>query len=519
MSNFCRFVSAFFLAVALLGCGQAYANNLKISGVEAVVFGTSDAVGMIQFNISWENSWKDATNNDAAWVFLKYSTDDGATWSHAKMYGSGTNPTYFSTGSGTSIDIVVPSDKAGCFIQRSSNGAGTLSTSGVRIVWNYGIDGVTAPSIFSKNLKIKLFAIEMVYVPTGNFYLGDGDGADESPWAFHVTDNNYCQITSGSTANITEDAADSIGDISSSPVTVNGTTGLSGNANWPVGYQAFYLMKYEITEGQWTDFFNTLSTAAKTNRDITGPFGKNSDSTIGRNSVSWTSGDATTSYPDRACTIIGWPDIAAFADWAALRPATEFEYEKAARGPSTPVLGEYAWGNASYTTADEFSGAEDGTETIATSGANTNLNSGGFTGGDDANSGPIRVGIFATGSSTRAQSGAGYYGNMELTGNLLECYIAISSSIGRAFEGTHGDGALTSTSGYEGNATNADWPGIDQISARGVTSAGTAPGGLSIRGGSYGSGLFSATISNRELTPLNIADRLGVLGGRLARTA
>ena len=45
--------------------------------------------------------------------------------------------------------------------------------------------------------------------------------------------------------------------------------------------------------------------------------------------------------------MLSWPDLCAYADWAALRPMTELEYEKACRGPNNPVLGEYAWGNTS----------------------------------------------------------------------------------------------------------------------------------------------------------------------------
>ena len=36
-------------------------------------------------------------------------------------------------------------------------------------------------------------------------------------------------------------------------------------------------------------------------------------------------------------TYISWPDLLAYADWAALRPITELEYEKAARGVDVQV--------------------------------------------------------------------------------------------------------------------------------------------------------------------------------------
>jgi hypothetical protein len=92
-------------------------------------------------------------------------------------------------------------------------------------------------------------------------------------------------------------------------------------------------MKYEITEGLWIAFFNTLTGTQKSTRDITAASGKNSDAVTNRNTIAWSSGDATTTNEDRACSYLSWMDGAAFADWAALRPFTELEFEKIQRGP------------------------------------------------------------------------------------------------------------------------------------------------------------------------------------------
>ncbi|MFN9916944.1 MAG: hypothetical protein ACK53L_30425, partial [Pirellulaceae bacterium] len=92
--------------------------------------------------------------------------------------------------------------------------------------------------------------------------------------------------------------------------------------------------------------------------DITDATGKNTDSLSSRNSVSWTSGDAT--LPDRgggatytgvAMNFISWADVTAYLDWSGLRPMSELEYEKAGRGPNAAVAGEYAWGSTSLTNA------------------------------------------------------------------------------------------------------------------------------------------------------------------------
>ena len=101
---------------------SAYANNISVTNAALGSQNTTTDTEVIQFDISWENSWRDSTNYDAAWVFVKYSTDSGTTWSHATLKTSGTNPADTNIGSGTGIQIIVPTDKKGAFIQRSATG-------------------------------------------------------------------------------------------------------------------------------------------------------------------------------------------------------------------------------------------------------------------------------------------------------------------------------------------------------------------------------------------------------------
>ncbi len=305
-------------------------------------------------------------------------------------------------------------------------------------------------------------------------------------------------------------------------------------------------MKYELTEGQWVAFFNTLSLSQKVNRDITSSVegGKNSDLIVNRNTISWDDASATslaeTSRPDRPVSYVSWPDLLAYADWAGLRPITEMEYEKVSRGVDVlPVANEYVWGTGSYDTAQ--SGEiypsnidEDGTEQIFDGNANINRNNLGWSSGDGRNggeaqgqSGPLRVGIFAESSTSRVTSGAGYYGNMELSGNLSEMIVTVGRTQGRQFRGTHGDGLLSSAVGYEGNATNTDWSGINTSdSSRGVTGS----IGSGYRGGDFAASSASyLQVSSRYFAvkdpdTLGYSQRydasLGIFqGGRLARTA
>jgi hypothetical protein len=78
------------------------------------------------------------------------------------------------------------------------------------------------------------------------------------------------------------------------------------------------------------------------------------------------------------------------------------------------------------------------------------------TGHQTAHNAPLRAGIFATDSSDRVNSGASYYGIMELSGSMTERIVTLGNAYGRKFKGTHGNGYLNSL----GNADNTDWPGI-----------------------------------------------------------
>ena len=200
---------------------------------------------------------------------------------------------------------------------------------------------------------------------------------------------------------------------------------------------------------------------------------------------------------------------------------TELEFEKVARGPLLPVSGEFAWGTTTITAAAALSGSsEDGSETVTTTGANAHYNNTILTGGDAGNGaqyaiGPLRVGIFAADASGRESAGAGYYGVMELSGNVWERVVTIGNATGRLFDGGHGDGALSSTSGYEGNADVSTWPGMDATASRGVTGA----AGSGFRGGSWSDEIIGRlSISDRNDAANTDAAAYNNAGGRGVRT-
>jgi formylglycine-generating enzyme required for sulfatase activity len=268
----------------------------------------------------------------------------------------------------------------------------------------------------------------------------------------------------------------------------NNATAKTLPAAFPKGYNAVYCMKYEISQGQWVNFFNMLTGPQKANHNLTlgalNVNGKNSQAEVNRNTFSWAGGvsDASItnstglSISDRACNFLSWADGAAYADWAGLRPMTELEFEKACRGPLTPVANEYAWGSTAVTDITGFSGTDgSGTETASPANANCNY-------GNNGIFGPVRCGIYATGSSDRIAAGATYWGIMEMSGNLWERPVTVGNTLGRAFTGALGDGKLDA-SGY----ANADyWPG-------------TGANGAGFRGGDWNTTTVHLRSSDRYI--------------------
>ena len=542
--KFSGFIS-FFLFLSLISV-PAFANGLSITNPELVDNVPASDTSDFEFDITWNNSWRDNENYDAVWVFVKYCTsgctavDGSAVWSHATLKTSGTNPSGVSRGSGTLIDVVVGQDKKGAFIQRTGGGIGTVTTTNISLVWDYATDGVSDATAVATTTYIKVFGIEMVYIPEGGFWLGD---AADGTALTTVANFEYGGAATSLPGIVSSEGLLNFGTTATTfyyNTEQNANDGASGvifslPAVFPKGFQAFYMMKYEITEGQWIDFFNTLSPAnAQTNRDITNNTngGKNSDyaTVANRNTIAWTAGGlATSAKPDRAMGYLGWPDLAAYLDWAAIRPMTELEFEKAARGPTYPVATEYAWGSTAATNcAAAGQGATlDGTETCSTGSSNitaANITFSGSSNAADNTTGPTRVGLYAKSTSvTRVDSGASYYGVMDLSGNVYEMVVTVGEVAGRTFAGTNGDGTLVTGSGsalYDGNATN-DWPGISTTLSQGISVA-AAASGAGVRGGAYSIALATPSelrVSNRANANIRPVGRMATRGGRGVRTA
>jgi hypothetical protein len=451
----------------------------------------------VKFDISWNYSWRQSNlpgNWDAMWVFVKFRKNKGQ-WQQMTFTDTGhTAPAGATIDIGlrdpTSVYNISTNRGVGAFIYKSSNGFGSNTFNGVKLVWPYTQDGVQQ----GDPIDIQLHAIHMVYVPSGTFEVGDNN----------TSTNSFKQQSSNNPVSIS----------SENEITVyEGATAYTVPAAFPKGHNDFYIMRHELNQEQWRNFFNSLPTTgnARTNRDITGSAGKNSDALTDRNNMSWDSSNQSSvaTIPDRdppniatycgvAANYLNWEDLTAYLDWAGLRPMSELEFEKAARGPTAAVSGEYAWGSASGTNASGITSSGRGGEVPSNGGANVNWSGGA--------GGPLRNGSFASlnyGLASRANAGGSYYGALELSGNVWERAVTVANSAGRAFTGAHGDGAVDT----DGRADVSNWP------------APTTAAGSGLRGGSWNAASTAARVSDRSSAATAATSRTSDYGGRGVRTA
>jgi|GEM_PF-297449 len=510
--------SLHFLITLLLLTGALYfqtpavhANALVISNTSLTGQNTGNGTWQVRFNITWQNSWRDNINWDGVWLFCKYRVGTGP-WLHATLSPSG-----HMTGSGTPIQLQASCDRKGAFITRRDLGSGTVTTTQIEMRWHYAADGVSN----SATPDINIYGMEMVYIPTGPFTIGDGNGVNSSSSSSFFAVAQHLPYTiddlmspnisaSGNMANANSNPVNNIRIDGDNGIDIN-LDGIADSANFPTGFLGFYIMKYRVTQGQYVDFLNSLDYTQQTNRvnsttNVVGASAADGSSPTTnpiRNTIvvqvagvnPSTPRVYSTARPDRVNNYINAPDALAYLDWACLRPMTELEYEKSCRGPLAPTVSDRVWGNNnSLNSSITLVGTENGTETY--SGGNLWGSSGTSSiSQGDGGSGPVRVGLYATPSSFNPPtSGNSYYGVVNLGDNGSEHFVTVGNVAGRSFTGILGDGILNSN----GHADPGAWPGANgNTSTTTINAFANTSGCTSYAGMAYNN---ENTISSRALT-------------------
>ena len=483
--KFLRGVLSVGAAVVAMGVGDCARGN-AVAVTNLALLNASNGFAEVHFDLSWSNSWYTSWTDNGGATFV---TNWDAVWVQAKQRVSGGDwgPVYFATSNNfitgnyaISVGTNGGGTNVGAMIYRTVPGIGGVSLTNIILNWSYASGGLYG----TNQVDVALFATEMVYIPDGAFYVGDGTpgGGGGQFYAWPSTNQPFL---------ITNENAIALGATTGGMNWISSgydgvAAGTLSNA-FPKGFHGFYSMKYEISQQQYADFLNHISAGRALNRYI-GNFG------TARQSITFTNGAYVALAPDRAANYIGWDDLCIYLDWAGLRPLTELEFEKMCRGFKAPVIGELSFGDITpvYATSSFIGTDGSGTETVATASANIIGNSAGVPG-------PLRVGIFATNGSTRVSSGAGYFGNMELSGNVSEQCVSAGDIVGRSFNGENGDGNPA--------LQPASWPPL----------VGTGVG-TGMRGGGFNDSLVWYQTSYRYYGDY-LPARSSYIGGRGGRTA
>lgn len=486
------------IVCAMIHCA-AFSNNLQLGAPSLSGNRT------LSFNVYWENSWNltgisDPGNHDAVWIFVKYR-EGNSEWKHLGL-------SYLSADHASSdpvVSVKAVTDGKGVFIDRTGSSTGTSMAE---------ITLKLLDPLLPGNYEFRVFGIEMVYIPEGEFYLGDSISINtfrkgNSPSPYFVGSEDAIVRGTGPTHIYNGGTYSPAADIP---------------ASYPKGYDAFYCMKYEITQQQWVDFLNTLTydqqatrtaippdappgtiamTSANAHRTgivvvTTGLFGN--PSVYGMDASNDTIFNGPGDGGTRSCNFMSWADLAAYLDWAALRPMTEFEFEKVCRGPAYPVAREFAWATPGITDANTL--RDDGTEyeaSVDTIPAGNGIGNHGYAGPQ----GPLRAGFAGSDTSDRLTIGASYYGVLEMSGNLWEQCINVTST-GLQFQRNNGDGTISAT----GSANTPTWPANTAV-------------GAGVRGGAWNSGISTLyrdlAVSDRYYAGQAPTPRKNTTGGRGVR--
>lgn len=181
------------------GTGQFQSGTVISSITSATVFEVSlspstplsGGATVIEAERIWEHCWLNNSGHDKGSIAGSGSLQVGLQ-DEAAAFNASSNPAL------------------GAFFYRSGNGSGQFSTTGAKLRWNYGQQGIRDQDI----VDVKVFAVEMVHVPTGAFDVdtalhyantvllidGDGSNAGQNNTFLDGSSNNATVTRFGNTS-------------------------------------------------------------------------------------------------------------------------------------------------------------------------------------------------------------------------------------------------------------------------------------------------------------------------------
>ena len=287
---------------------QSDQTGIHISQVESQTFDFPNRYYNI--TVEWKNGWRNEKNHDAAWVFLKSLDESGYT--HIPILPGSERMLWKEREDMPDATIDVADDGRGMFIYASDEYRGDLK---YRV--QVKID-TSAVDIRELTRKTEAYGIEMVYIPEGGFTLGDPDTTALNFYSFYKSgpDGSYDGLYEIESENEPIRVGADEGHLyyRSNSAQYRGDQEGPIPSTFPKGVDPFYMMKYEVSQGDYVAFLNTLTAQ---NASIRYPAGAKDYRELG-GTIRLEDGEFVADRPDQRMMYWHWDDMMAYADWAAL---------------------------------------------------------------------------------------------------------------------------------------------------------------------------------------------------------
>jgi hypothetical protein len=403
-------------SISLLCIAPARASDLTVELRPSAAAAPRAEVELV---VKWRNAWSDERSHDAVWLVVR--DRNRALAPIVKLKPTGAR----SLDGGTrAAQIAVSADGVGAFV-RPVPAAASDRLDAVELRLALALAEPAAGLLAAAGL-------EMVFIPAGAFEAGDADPKARELSSFYRAAEPGVPPTRFEVHDEREIAvADSAGALwyeSGRHPEYRGDQRGPIPAHYPKGTRAFYVMKREFHQSDYAEFLNAMTPEARARRRFVP---RTEDKEVETSSLVERDGRIVAIAPRRPLNFVTWDDSCALLDWCGLRPMSELEFEKAARGPRAPMPLDFPWGTADASAVKRRVERSRDLRHAATA--------------DEA----------VVDEARRVAVGASYYGVLDLAGSVWERVVSAGHPIGRAFRGTHGDGQLDAATG---NASNEDWP-------------------------------------------------------------
>ena len=132
----------------------------------------------VPVTVSWNNSWRNAKNHDAVWLFPKVR--GAAPWRHAAIQA-------IAPGAGAAVACEIPPDRVGAFCSPAAQHRGNVTAA---LTITLDLAAISERERTAAQLEARVLGIEMVHIPAGPFSLGNPDPRSAERASFYRSGPN-----------------------------------------------------------------------------------------------------------------------------------------------------------------------------------------------------------------------------------------------------------------------------------------------------------------------------------------